>query len=239
VEVGEFLVTRTRSTRNSPARQTGHQRAPRLKLRLSWRSRLILSAIFLILGLFSWGALARLLAPVSNTSLSRFDAIIVLGTPADSDGNPTPKMLARVTEGVHEYERGIAPRLILSGAAARNQFVEARVMAAIAHAQGIPESAIFEEPQAMDTIQNACYSVRIMKVHGWHSAEVVSSASHLPRAGIIFSEMPLEWRTHAAPPLEPESVPEPIIYSWTAASIETLKTVRLLAWSRWRERCQP
>ena len=61
----------------------------------------------------------------------------------------------------------------------------------------------------MDTIQNACYAVRIMKAHGWRSAEVVSSASHLPRAGIIFSELPLEWRTHAAPPLEPESAAYP------------------------------
>jgi uncharacterized SAM-binding protein YcdF (DUF218 family) len=183
--------------------------------------------------------LARLLAPVSNTQLTRFDAIIVLGTSADRDGNPTPEMLARVTEGVHEYERGVAPRLILSGAAAHNHFVEARVMAATAHAQGIPESAIFEEPQAMDTIQNACYAERIMKAHGWRSAEVVSSASHLPRAGIIFSEMPLEWRTHAAPLLEPESAPVPTAYPWAVASVETLKTVRYLVWSRWRERCQP
>ena len=74
-------------------------------------------------------------------------------------------------------------------------------MARTAQAQGIPASAIFVEPEARDTIQNACYSARIMKAHGWRSAEVVSSASHLPRAGIIFSEMPLEWRTHAAPPL--------------------------------------
>src|SRR5208283_5229738 len=196
---------KTRPIRGKPTRRPSHQRAPRRHRRLGWRSRLILSAILLILGLFGWGVLARLLAPVTNTSLTRFDAIIVLGTPADRDGNPTPELLARITEGVHEYERGVAPRLILSGAAAHNQFVEARVMAATAHAQGIPESAIFEEPQAMDTIQNACYSERIMKEHGWQSAEVVSSASHLPRAGIIFSEYPLEWRTHAALPLEPES----------------------------------
>ncbi len=38
-----------------------------------------------------------MLAPASNTSLTRFDAIIVLGYPADSDGNPTPELLARVT----------------------------------------------------------------------------------------------------------------------------------------------
>jgi uncharacterized SAM-binding protein YcdF (DUF218 family) len=231
-------VPKTRPIRRKPARRAIHQRAPR-RWRPGWRWRLILAVILLILGLSGWGVLARLLAPVSNTQLTRFDAIIVLGTPADRDGNPTPELLARVTEGVHEYERGMAPRLILSGAAAHNHFVEARVMAATAHAQGIPESAIFEEPQAMDTIQNACYAVRIMKAHGWRSAEVVSSANHLPRAGIIFSEMPLEWRTHAAPLLEPESAPVPVAYPWAVASVETLKTVRYLVWSRWRERCQP
>ena len=153
----------------------------------------------------------RLLA---NTSLTRFDAIIVLGTPADSDGNPTPEQLARVTEGVREYERDVAPRLIFTGGAAHNRFVEAQVMARAAEAQGIPASAIFVEPEAKDTIQNACYAVRIMKAHGWRSAEVVSSASHLPRAGMIFSHLPLEWRTHAAPSLEPESA----VYRGAAAA---------------------
>jgi uncharacterized SAM-binding protein YcdF (DUF218 family) len=140
-----------------------------------------------------------------------------------------------VTEGVHEYERGVAPRLIMTGGAAHNQFVEARVMAATAHAQGIPEAAIIEEQEARDTIQNACYAARIMKARGWRSAEVVSSASHLPRVGMIFNSLPLEWRTHAAPPLEPELA----AYSWTVASVETVKTARYLVWTRWRERCDP
>jgi uncharacterized SAM-binding protein YcdF (DUF218 family) len=194
-----------------------------------------LISILLIVGLMGGGAVARLLAPTSNTSLTRFDAIIVLGTPADRDGNPKPELLARVTEGVREYERGVAPRLILTGGAAHNRFTEARVMAGIAYAQGIPESAIFMEPEARDTIENACYAERIMKAHGWRSAEVVSNATHLPRAGIIFNRLPLEWRTHAAPMLEPE----PAGYAEAAASFEDLKTVRYLIWTRWSERCEP
>ena len=61
-------------------------------------------------------------APSSNTNLTRFDAIIVLGSPADADGNPTPEQLARVTEGVREYERDVAPRLIFTGGPAHNRF---------------------------------------------------------------------------------------------------------------------
>ena len=227
-------MTKTRPSRKTPARRLNHRRTPSRR-RLGWRGRLTLAAVLLIFGLLSWGVVARMVAPTSNTALTRFDAIIVLGNPADSDGNPTPEQLARVTEGVREYERGVAPRIIMTGGAARNRFVEAQVMARSARAEGIPESAIYIEPEALDTIQNACYTTRIMKAHGWRSAEVISTASHLPRAAIIFSEMPLEWRTHAAPPLEPGSASAP----WAASAIEDLKTLRYLVWARWRERCEP
>lgn len=202
---------------------------------MRWQVWTTVTFALIALALLVWGTLAREFAPTSNSALGRFDAIIVLGSPADGDGNPTPDQLARVNEGVHEYERGVAPRLILTGGAAHNRFVEARVMAQVAHAQGIPESAIFVEPRATDTIQNACYAVRIMRAHAWHSAEVVSSASHLPRAALIFSRLPISWRTHAAPPLSPVST----AYSGVTAAIETLKTVRYLVWSRLNERCEP
>ena len=183
--------------------------------------------------LFLWGAIARALAPSSNTHFTRFDAIIVLGSPADGDGNPSPTQLARVTEGVHEYERGVAPRLILTGGPAHNRFVEAEVMARTAHAEGIPDSAIIVEGRAMNTVQNACYSTRILQEHGWRSAEVVSSPSHLPRAGLIFNRLPVEWRTHVAPSLEPQSA----FSAGETAFLETLKTVHFLIWSRWMDGC--
>jgi len=226
-------MTTTRPTRKAPRRPS--RRAPMRKRRLGLRGKLILSGFLLIATLLACGVVARMLAPASNTALTRFDAIIVLGNPADSDGDPTPEQLARVTEGVHEYERGVAPRLILTGGAAHNQFVEAQVMARTAQAQGIPAAAIFIEPEARDTMQNACYSERIMKAHGWRSAEVVSRASHLPRAAMIFGELPLEWRIHAAPPLEPESA----AHQWVAEAVEDLKTMRYLVWTRWSERCEP
>ncbi len=73
-------------------------------------------------------------------------------------------------------------------------------MATLALAQGIPSSAIIEEPQAQNTIQNIYYSDRILQAHHWTSAEVVSSASHLPRAALILEHYPsLNWRTHPAP----------------------------------------
>ena len=218
-----------------PRRRPGHRRPAARRRRTSWRTRLILIGLAAIVASLAWAVLARMFAPTSNTSRSHFDAIIVLGSPADSEGNPRPTQLAIVTESVREYERGVAPRLILTGGAAHNKFVEARVMAHVAEAQGVPESAIFIEPEATDTIENACYSARITKEHDWHSAEIVSIARHLPRTGLIFSRLPLEWRTHAAPLLAPESGSS--VYAGDL--YETLKTVRYLLYAKWAERCEP
>jgi uncharacterized SAM-binding protein YcdF (DUF218 family) len=203
--------------------------------RALWPVRAALATGILVLGLVAWAALARAYAPASNAHIERFDTIIVLGYRADSDGNPTPEALARITEAVREYERGVAPRLIITGGPVRNQFVEADMMARAAAAQGIPPSAIFLEPHARDTIQNACYSERVMKAHGWRSAEVISSAHHLPRAGLIFDRLPIQWRTHAAPSLEPTSA----LDSAVSATRETISTIRYLTYANWAERCEP
>lgn len=179
-----------------------------------------------------WAVIARRIAPMANTSREHFEAILVLGAPADDDGNPTPDQLARVTEAVREYERGIAPRIVFAGGAVRNQFVEADVMASVATAQGIPPSAIFVETKSRDTIQNACYAGGLMRRHGWRSAEVISSRLHLPRASMIFGRTSLEWRLHAAAPLEPgDAVPA------GSRLLEILKTIRYLVYANWAERC--
>ena len=135
----------------------------------------------------------------SNTNLTHFDTIIVLGTPARLDGTPSPEQRERTLEGVREFKAGIAPHLIFTGGPAHNQFVEAHVMAMLALAQGVPSEAIIEEAQAQNTIQNIYYSQRIMAEHGWHSAEIVSSPSHLPRTALILRHYWMQWRTHPAP----------------------------------------
>ena len=216
-----------------PIRRSRHRRAVVKRRRLSRRTQLVVAGAAAVIAVVFWAVIARAVAPAGNTTLNRYDAIIVLGSPADSEGNPKPEQLARVTEGVREYERGVASRLILTGGPVRNQYVEAKVMARVAEAQGVPRSALVEEPRATDTIENACYAARIAKEHGWSSAEVVGGALQLPRAGLIFSRLPLQWRIHAAPPLEPESS----IFTQGAEALEILKTVRYLLYARWADRC--
>jgi uncharacterized SAM-binding protein YcdF (DUF218 family) len=167
---------------------------------MSIAKRILLALIVVLVVLFGAAIVTYETIPRGNTQQTTFDAIIVLGYPANADGGPSPIQRARVLEGVREYRAKVAPRLIMTGGAAHNSQVEAVTMARFAEAQGVPETAVIVEPRAHDTIQNAFYSVRIMQAHGWQSAEVVSSPSHLARASLIFSHFPIRYRTQASKP---------------------------------------
>ena len=96
--------------------------------------------------------------------------------------------------------------MIVSGGAAHNAYSEAHAMALLAEEAGVPAANVLEEPKALNTIQNIFYSAEIMHAHGWHTAEVVSSRSHLPRASLILASfdhqqpaLAIDWSTHPAP----------------------------------------
>jgi uncharacterized SAM-binding protein YcdF (DUF218 family) len=147
--------------------------------------------------------------PNHNTDLTHFDTLIVLGNPAEANGTPSSEQRERTLEGVREYKAGVAPHLIFTGGAAHNRFVEADVMRDLAIAQGVPARDITVEDQAQNTIQNIYYSDQIMETHHWKSAEVISSPSHLPRAGLILAHYSFAWRTRPAPwPAEYSKVQE-------------------------------
>jgi uncharacterized SAM-binding protein YcdF (DUF218 family) len=138
--------------------------------------------------------------PQQNAALGNVDTLIVLGCPTRPDGSPTSQQRSRVMEGVREFDRGVSRHIIMTGTAAHNRFVEAHAMAMLAKANGVPASAIVQEDQAHDTIQNIYYSDKIMEANGWHTAEVISSPYHLPRTALILRHFPeLRWKTQAAP----------------------------------------
>lgn len=172
-------------------------------MKLLQRTLLALSVFAFTFALILYGNYITL--PTHNTAATHFDTIIVLGTPSLLDGTPSPEQRERVLEGVREYKAGVAPHIIMTGAAAHNQSVEANTMAQFAETQGVPASAILEEPQAQNTIQNIYYSAQIMHQHGWSAAEVVSSPYHLGRTDLILNTLnirqpalSIDWRTHPA-----------------------------------------
>jgi uncharacterized SAM-binding protein YcdF (DUF218 family) len=163
---------------------------------MTWRDLLLLQAAAV-------GAAALMsnyhAIPLHNTDAKHFDAIIVLGTPTLDDGTPSPEQRERVDEGVREFKAGVSHELIMTGGAAHNSFAEGEAMKKLAVSEGVPAEDVIVEGQAQDTIQNIYYSDQILEAHHWHTVEVVSSPSHLPRAALILSHWKdLKWSTHAA-----------------------------------------
>lgn len=136
--------------------------------------------------------------PTHNTEATHFDTLIVLGSPADPDGKASPEERERVMEAVREFRAGRAGHIIVSGGAVHNEWTEADIMAGIAVGAGVPAADVLVEGRARNTVQNIFYSHGIMEAHGWTTAEVVSSPSHLPRAGLILEHWKFGWRTHAS-----------------------------------------
>ena len=135
--------------------------------------------------------------PDHNSNASHFDTLIVLGSPPDPDGRPSPEQRERVMEAVRQFEAGRADAIIVSGGETLPGMVEADTMARVAREAGVPPDRVIEERQALDTVQNIFFSHQIMQQHGWTTAEVVSSPSHLPRASLILEHWNFGWRVQA------------------------------------------
>jgi uncharacterized SAM-binding protein YcdF (DUF218 family) len=137
--------------------------------------------------------------PMNDTQRTQFDVILVLGNPAADNGSIAPLAQSRVLEAIRQYRAGAAPRIMMTGGAVQNKFLESQVMLRFALSQGVPESALYSEYESHNTIQNAYYSYRIMQAMGWTSALVVTSPTHVRRASLIFQHYPLAWRMDVAP----------------------------------------
>lgn len=135
--------------------------------------------------------------PNHNSDATYFDTLIVLGSPPDPDGKPSTEQRERVMEAVRQYRAGRAAAIIVSGGETLPGLVEADTMALVAKEAGVPADKVIEERQALDTVQNIFFSHQIMQQHGWTTAEVVSSPSHLPRAALILEHWNFGWRVQA------------------------------------------
>lgn len=129
--------------------------------------------------------------PTDTSDCGVADAIVAL-----SGGDTS----ARASEAIALYQKGWAPLLIFSGAAAdKSGPSNAEVMQRQAIAAGVPASAIVIETRSENTSENAAETSDILIERGIKSVIVVTSAYHQRRASLEFS--------HRAPDVEVRSHP--------------------------------
>ena len=118
----------------------------------------------------------RLPAPAST------DVGIALGCPSEDDGTPSDCLRCRVAGALRALRQKRVRAVIFSGGAAHNRYVEAEVMAELMRENGVPESQILVEGQALTTWQNLRNAQRMMRARGYETALLISTRDHLPRA---------------------------------------------------------
>ncbi len=106
-------------------------------------------------------------------------AVVVLGFPTKDDGNPHPIQRFRMETAIRAYLHNDCKRMVISGAAVRNQWVEAETMAKLARAEGIPLKRIVLEKKARNTWENVKFA--LPHVQSFERIFIVSDALHVHR----------------------------------------------------------
>ena len=134
------------------------------------------------------------------------EAAVVLGARVYATGRPSPLLWDRLRTGIGLYADGLVPRLVMSGGDGADGFNEARVMAEIAIAAGVPPEAVLVDPAGSTTeltVRNALDLLAGAGVDRAAPVIVVSQAYHLPRVQLAFSDAGVDVLTVPAPEAQP------------------------------------
>jgi uncharacterized SAM-binding protein YcdF (DUF218 family) len=113
------------------------------------------------------------------------DAIVVLGAGVTPDGMLSGNSLRRTVYGVRLFRDGMAPRVVMLGAA-HEGVVEAEVRARLAVGLGVPAESIDVEPGGHTTRAEAALVARRLGRTPPPTILLVTNVQHMPRARLLF-----------------------------------------------------
>lgn len=152
------------------------------------KSRRIVQLILLLICLHIMGVILYGLMSKAKPS----DVIVVLGNKVDFNGQPSPRLQARLDKGIELYKAGLAKKMIMSGGIGKEGFDEAKVMADYAIRQGVPAANIIQDSLGNTTYLSAQNTQAIMEAQEFRSVIIVSQYFHLLRSRIAFEKMGIE-----------------------------------------------
>ncbi|NDV01817.1 YdcF family protein [Pseudoroseicyclus tamaricis] len=106
---------------------------------------------------------------------------LVLGSANRPDG-PSPNLLRRARHGAQLWHEGRVQALVGTGGVGGGTESEAEAIARVLMAEGVPDSAIRQEREARDTLENIRLSLPLLRELGATEVLIVSDAVHCPRA---------------------------------------------------------
>ena len=130
---------------------------------------------------------SRLIAPESG--FDGADCILVLGCQVRSDGTPSDMLYDRIRRGVELYEKGAAPKIIMSGDPGTVGYDEVNTMKEYAIALSVPSSDVFMDHAGFSTYESLYRAKEIFKAD---KIIVVSQEYHLYRALYIAEKLGID-----------------------------------------------
>jgi len=142
----------------------------------------ILLFVTLCLAITGFAALQAVFEP---DKFAPADVIVVLGAGMDADGTLHQSTILRVEKGVTLFQQGTAPRMHFSGGRGRAGGPAAgAMMARLATELGVPEGVITHEDESLSTLQNALFSMPMLR--DFRRIILVTEGFHLPRSWASF-----------------------------------------------------
>jgi uncharacterized SAM-binding protein YcdF (DUF218 family) len=140
----------------------------------------------------AYGPLSRLLAGglVRSDALKPADAVLVLGTRMQRDGDPTSAQLSRLLRGLEIVKDGLAPRLIITELpppySSQRPFAEALL------SRFKPEVELVDLGPTLNTRDEAVMASEYLKKRGLLRIIVTSSPTHTFRGAALLEAQGLE-----------------------------------------------
>ena len=106
---------------------------------------------------------------------------VVLGNEVYKDGTPSPRLAARLDKALELYAKGQCRTIITSGGTGESGVDEAGAMARYLHLRGVPQHAVVQDPDGVNSWETARFTAAYLREHGQDSVIVVSQYFHIPR----------------------------------------------------------
>ena len=178
------------------------------------RLRAILSVVLLIVMLWAVSDLAYVSIGAETDYATQADVIIVLGCRihGDAPDGLSHCIRSRASHAADLHKRDLATHIIATGGVTESGITEASVLSRLLRQNGVPDSAIIEESQAHNTIQNLTYSLGIMQEKGWQTAILVTEPSHINRSSLIARDLGMS--IYASPAVDTPNWTQPLVRTY-------------------------
>ncbi len=116
------------------------------------------------------------------------DCILVLGAGVRSDGSPSHMLEDRLLTAIELYEKGVAPKILMSGDHGTKEYDEVNTMKDFAIAHGVPSEDVFMDHAGFSTYDSIYRAKEIFEAE---NIIIVTQRYHLYRAIYLAEKLSL------------------------------------------------